>query len=66
MKKTCSAAAEKSSIVRNLTRHLGEMWIMALQNFNMPSSGCTFSSLQIRRSAGNNLHFFSILMKYDC
>ncbi len=44
----------------------GEIWITALKNFNMLSSGSTFSSLHIRRSAGNNKHFLSILMQYDC
>ncbi len=51
-------APEKSSIVRNLTKHLGEMWITDLKNFNMLGSGSTFSSLHIRRSAGNNNTFF--------
>ncbi len=37
-----------------------------INNFNMLSSGSTFSSLEIRRSAGNYLHFLSILIQYDC
>ncbi len=29
----CFVAAEKNSILRNLTKHLGEMWITALKEF---------------------------------
>ena len=31
-KKTFSAAAEKSSIVRKLTKHFGKMWMLADNN----------------------------------
>ncbi len=51
-------AGENSSIVRNLTEHLGEMWITVLKNFNMLGSGSTFSCLHIHRSAGNNNTIF--------
>ncbi len=50
--------AENSSIVRNLTKHLGEMLITVIKNFNMLGSGSTFSFLHIRRSAGNNNTIF--------
>ncbi len=37
-----------------------------IKEFNMLSSGSEFSSLHICRSAGNNIHYLSILMQYDC
>ncbi len=57
MGKNALLQLKKIQIVRNLTKHLGKDVDYGM-NFNMPISGCTISSLQIRRSAGNNLHFY--------
>ncbi len=56
-------AAEKSSIVRNLTKHLGEMWITVLICSAVDPHSLPFTFVGRLVII---IHFLSILMQYDC